>query len=868
MTNIGVTSILGSSLSVDQNSKYVMHGVCAATEELVGAWLYCSSDAGGSSTFKIIVHLEAAGIPAGLTHTSSECTIAAGSSWAWRYVTFTAGTNLTSGSHYYFGPHTASGGYNLNLKYQSTGGTNFEKADTYVGGASDPFGSGGGPGTRQYSVYLVTAPANSVPSAPTLGVPANAANVNVDYATTFTWTHNDTDSDAQNEATFAYRESGGAWTEIVVGGATAQKSLPAATFADGTSYEWKVKTSDAVSGYGAYSTARTFTGMDTPTAPTISAPAVDEVITTSSYDIEWSITDQDKFQARVCADSAGSPDTSNVLIDSGQTAEANTRSYTFDLSDYNSTTVHMQVRVEESAAWSDYATARCSISFTPPQTPTVAVTANSTDGYISLTATHLDPEYEVSSTTDSGWASYAADGRLFLPAGTNLETNPQMNSGGTIWTQPTDVTRAWTTAPGDLPSGYSCSHGIAYTWVDAGSNRQSYGSLYSAAASTVYRVRALVKATGGLVGSPSVKLNVQRKVDGAYEGEASSSAMATTGYSVLTVSITTSAAAGTHTLLPNILCTTTSAGDALNFTLCCVWAEATALLFPYYDGTYTGCSWSGSAHASTTSRAVSSLIIPTGDYCVDGEGTIAFRFTPLWAGDDGILHELVSVRDTGDTADAIRIYKDTDNKVKLRLAGAGTKTIDSAAQSWAVDTDHTIVARWVNGDEGSPVLDLEIDGTTVVQVVNDQTITVGKIVIGAGATNTATAYITGLIVSPDYKTQTWCDDIQASSGAAFEDVDTLIDDYLTWDQDLCVMLTDDGDGFLYYPEVTSEDIYRIALDDDNVLTRIATNHAAGTAYADYAVASSFAADGISHRYEYVVRAIGESGTTADSAQTG
>jgi hypothetical protein len=90
-------------------------------------------------------------------------------------------------------------------------------------------------------------------------------------------------------------------------------------------------------------------------------------------------------------------------------------------------------------------------------------------------------------------------------------------------------------------------------------------------------------------------------------------------------------------------------------------------------------------------------------------------------------------------------------------------------------------------------------------------------------------------------------------------------------------LTDGGNATLYpgwirlehtEPDVSSEDIYRIALDDDNVLTRIATNHAAGTAYVDYAVASSFAADGISHRYEYVVRAVGDNGTTADSAQTG
>jgi hypothetical protein len=238
-----------------------------------------------------------------------------------------------------------------------------------------------------------------------------------------------------------------------------------------------------------------------------------------------------------------------------------------------------------------------------------------------------------------------------------------------------------------------------------------------------------------------------------------------------------------------------SEGDTIDITIDDVLIEKSSVLTPYFDGTYPTCAWTDAANASTSTRTASSLIDAAGAYVADAAGTIALRFVPLWAGNDGALHELLSIRDAGDTADAVRIYKDTDNKVKLRLAGAGTKTIDSAAQSFAIGSSHVLVARWNNGDETGPVLNLNLDGTDVAEVANDQTITVGKIVVGAGATNVGASYEGPELFAPTYKADAWVTAIQASSGAAYNNLHVLWNTYCA-SGDLLLPLKENGYGWV------------------------------------------------------------------------
>lgn len=406
----------------------------------------------------------------------------------------------------------------------------------------------------------------------------------------------------------------------------------------------------------------------------------------------------------------------------------------------------------------------------------------------------------VSPTTDTGWATYLNGSRLFLPAATNYCTNPSFEiftaglANGWTETKTATGTPVYSEVGGRL--GGSAQR-IQYTGV-AGDTPDKYLQIGSSSAvasfapgDSAYESFYVKGATAGC--TLYVHL-VARTSVGAYLGQADQAVTLTNDW-VRWAVLYSNLPANTSFVQSTVYVSGIGDGDTIDITIDDVLIEKSSVLTPYGDGFYSGWAWSSTPDASTSVRTVSSLVDPAGAYVVDASGTVFLRFVPLWAGNNGVLHEILSIRDSGDTADAVRIYKDTDNKVKLRLAGAGAKTIDSAAQSFAANSSHVLVARWKNGDEAGPVLDLNLDGTTVAQVVNDQTITVGKIVLGRGATNVGTSYLGPCGFAPSYKSDAWVTAIQANSGAAYSDLRALYRRFMSAG-DLLLPLSQDGRGYL------------------------------------------------------------------------
>ena len=178
---------------------------------------------------------------------------------------------------------------------------------------------------------------------------------------------------------------------------------------------------------------------------------------------------------------------------------------------------------------------------------------------------------------------------------------------------------------------------------------------------------------------------------------------------------------------------------------------------PYFDGATQGCSWAGTAYASVSNRPGTSLIYPYGTYVAAAQGTILVRVTPTWAGGDGLAHTVLTIRDTNDANDVLVLSKNASNKWQLAIGGTVPTNIQSAAQTFISGSTHLLVARWSSADQ---TLDLNVDGTTVTQVANTSTITVGKLIVGADAN------LGPISISPTRKSDNWTAAVAASPAQA------------------------------------------------------------------------------------------------------
>jgi lysophospholipase L1-like esterase len=150
-------------------------------------------------------------------------------------------------------------------------------------------------------------------------------------------------------------------------------------------------------------------------------------------------------------------------------------------------------------------------------------------------------------------------------------------------------------------------------------------------------------------------------------------------------------------------------------------------------------------------------------------GTVAFRVTPLFAGNDSTLHIPFAIRNSADNAFMVCVCKHSANTWR---AYGNASYVGSTAQSFAANSVHNLVARW---DDTANTVDLNYDGTDATQATTAFALDIGTYFhFSQTAPN---HYIGPIILSPVRKSAGWVAAIQANSGAAFTDPMRLFRDF-------------------------------------------------------------------------------------------
>jgi hypothetical protein len=236
-----------------------------------------------------------------------------------------------------------------------------------------------------YSVQL-----NAAPFAPTWVSPADNSYQNRDADLTLDWDFTDGDagdsmsayalSKSVDGATLEYwNASTSAWVAAEVKNPTATSSVTLASgwAVDGESVEYKAKTWDAADAAGPYGSGLTVNAA-TATVPVLDAPATSATITGSSADIAWTVAAQAAYQVRVL-DGADAE-----LFSTGKVTGAVTEVTLGYVFSDGQTGLKVEL-----TTWNAFdvpgldTNTGIAVSFTPPATPVLTVTANAA-GYMSV----------------------------------------------------------------------------------------------------------------------------------------------------------------------------------------------------------------------------------------------------------------------------------------------------------------------------------------------------------------------------------------------------------------------------------------------------------------------------------------------------
>lgn len=226
---------------------------------------------------------------------------------------------------------------------------------------------------------------NFPPLAPTLVTPVNNIAVNRAVSVPLTWAFNDPNVfDTQDEFELRYRSTGSpSWTTIGPTGSvnTTHSLAPNALATD--SYEWQVRTSDKLGEWGPWSAIGFFSAANVPPTPTIVNPTLDETMMVRDYLVEWSAgVEYNRYQVRTVGDAGGSPNNGLVYFSSGEVISSNTFHMVSFLT--NNRTEHVQVRIRAGGLWSEWASVRVDVAYTPPAVPVLTLTPESSLGRIKL----------------------------------------------------------------------------------------------------------------------------------------------------------------------------------------------------------------------------------------------------------------------------------------------------------------------------------------------------------------------------------------------------------------------------------------------------------------------------------------------------
>lgn len=242
--------------------------------------------------------------------------------------------------------------------------------------------------TNAEMIYIVSV--NQVPNAPSLDYPVGSVTIDRTVDNVFDWTFSDPDEgDSQSQYEFRYRVSGTTtWTTVTVETTATQRTVTANTLTV-DDYEWQVRTWDSLGDVGPWSASGFFTAADPPPGPTITDPVNGAIIPSDPYTVLWSASEQEAYQLRRVADDAGVADTATVYSDTGTiTSTARQRSVAFPVTGRFE---HVQLRVQRAGIWSDWASSRVDVDYTPPAIPTVELTEEPAKGRILVAITNPTP---------------------------------------------------------------------------------------------------------------------------------------------------------------------------------------------------------------------------------------------------------------------------------------------------------------------------------------------------------------------------------------------------------------------------------------------------------------------------------------------
>ena len=366
----------------------------------------------------------------------------------------------------------------------------------------------------------------------------------------------------------------------------------------------------------------------------------------------------------------------------------------------------------------------------------------------------------VQPTTDTGYKLYGA-GRLFLPAGTNLATDPQ-GTAQTFW--PADGTHNDLTPNQSLPVPLADQPLITkcIKLANDGTAESSQTANMTVSASTSYWTTLYVYAPtlGGnlVITGETGTTSTVATLTAANTGWVRYAAATNTGVGQTTLALKFAFAGGT--------------ASTVYVTGVCPYAGTVTV--PYWDGSYPGCAWSGTANASTSTRSASDLQFSrTSPFTLftQAAGTWACRFAPLFASSASPSNiPLLGISRSGTPSMCIRLTANANNIGLVQYDGASFQG-NTAATSYTAGSLNSAVGRWGGGK-----IDTDVNGTGATQA--DLTITPTpdtdmRIGGNDGSEGASRSYVGPVVLSPTRWSDADKTSFQANQAALWSDVAAL-----------------------------------------------------------------------------------------------
>jgi hypothetical protein len=324
-------------------------------------------------------------------------------------------------------------------------------------------------------------------------------------------------------------------------------------------------------------------------------------------------------------------------------------------------------------------------------------------------------------TTDTGYKSYGA-GRLFLPAATNYASNPSFETdtdadgkADNVSTQHSVEAPTFTRPSGR--TGGLCQR-VQYAPVagDWGiSINPSYTIYNSFASGEPITVSTYLK--GALVGctiTPRIKF-MDNDWNLLSESSAASPASVGTEWTRASHSVA-STPANTKWVEFWLDSFDIHVGDSFDLYIDDVQIEKSAVLTPYFDGSYPACAWTGTADASTSTRAVSALVYPPWSGTPGAYGTMAARWTPLFPAAQTTVarYLLVGESAVGGNQSFALLRSAGTSPTRFAARATASVTASSLDQSYLSGERQVAIGRWSGPGSGGTV-DLTTNGVAATQ---------------------------------------------------------------------------------------------------------------------------------------------------------